>query len=90
MSPYEPRVTAYSQFVFSNLPQAVHSGGGLYNYHELAQLVGLKPTGNFRKRVKQLVAKGKLDAIAVFTARGGIEARFQLPTAPQNESEIPF
>lgn len=90
MSPQVPRVTAYSEFVFSNLPQAVWSGGGLYNYHELAQMVGLKPTGNFRKRVKQLVAKGRLESIAVFTARGGIEVRFQLPTAPQNESEIPF
>jgi hypothetical protein len=90
MYPSEPRITAYSEFVFSNLPQAVFSGGGLYNYHELAQLVGLKPTGNFRKRVKQLVAKGKLDAVAVFTARGGIETRFQLPERPLQNGEFPF
>lgn len=90
MYPDFKRTTSYSEYVFSNLPQRVHDGGGLYNYFELAQMVGLKPTGNFRKRVKQLVALRKLDAVAVFTARGGIETRFQLPTAPTSDDGIPF
>lgn len=90
MYPNFKRQTAYAEYVFSNLPQRVHGGAGLYNYDELAGLVGLKPTGNFRKRVKQLVALGKLEAIAVFTARGGIETRFQLPTMPTPDDGIPF
>lgn len=90
MYPEYQRTTAYSEYVFSNLPQRVYDGAGLYDYNELAGLVGLKPTGNFRKRVKQLVALGKLQAISVFTARGGIETRFQLLERPQNEGGIPF
>lgn len=89
MSERIPRNTPYRQYVFSNLPQRVHDGGGLYNYEELSQLVGLKPTGNFRRRVRELVACGKLDAIAAFTPRGGIETRFQLPTVLPSE-EFPF
>lgn len=88
-TPRTPRSTAYSEYVFSNLPQRAFDGAGLYNYCELAELVGLKPTGNFRKRVKQLVAVGKLDAVAVFTPRGGIETRFQMPNPPVTEGQ-PF
>lgn len=89
MSERTPRNTPYKEYVFSNLPQRVHDGGGIYNYEELSQLVGLKPTGNFRRRVRELVACGKLDAIAAFTPRGGIETRFHLPEAPLGE-EFPF
>jgi len=84
-----PRTTAYSEFVFSNLPPTVESGGGLYNINELAQMVGLKPTGNFRRRVKQLVSMGKLKAHAVFTPRGGIEARYTIP-AQNSTGDLPF
>jgi len=84
-----PRSTAYSEYVFSNLPPTVLSGGGLYNVNELASLVGLKPTNNFRRRVKQLVADGKLKVHAVFTPRGGIEARYTYPEN-QTPTERPF
>lgn len=89
MSERIPRNTPYREYVFSNLPLRVAEGQGLYNYQELSQLVGLKPTGNFRRRVCELVANGKLMAVPVFTPRGGIETRFQLPTTPSPE-EIPF
>jgi hypothetical protein len=79
MTPKNPRLTPYKEYVFSNLPPTVSSGGGLYNYQELASLVGLKPTNNFRRRVKELVDCGKLRCVAVFTPRGGIEARFTTP-----------
>lgn len=85
----EPRSTAYAEYVFSNLPSRVIDGAGLYNYHELAELVGLKPTNNFRRRVKQLVKAGKLEAIAAFTPRGGIEARF-MANRPVSAGDIPF
>lgn len=83
------RTTAYSQYVFSNLPPTVKSRVGLYNYFELAELVGLKPTHNFRKRVRQLVSEGLLVATACFTPAGGIETRFTSPT-DENTKEIPF
>ena len=84
------KVTAYSEYVFSNLPQQMAVGQGLYNYEELAQMVGLKPTGNFRRRIKQLVANGSIEAQSVFTERGGIEVRFSLPDASKMELGIPF
>jgi len=84
-----PRSTAYKEYVFYNLPSRVWQGRGLYTYSELAALVSLKPTGNFRRRVKELVSQGKIDAIAVFTPRGGIEARFQCSSDP-TIGEIPF
>jgi len=90
MSPQStPRTTAYSEYVFSNLTARMLEGQGLYNYQELSDLVGLKPTGNFRRRVKQLVAQGKIDSVAVFTPRGGIEARFQL-LQPTVTEDSPF
>lgn len=68
--------TPYEEFVKSNVPQAVRAGQGAYNYKELAELVGLKPTGNFRRRVNQLAVSGVLKKFAAFTPRGGIENRF--------------
>jgi len=88
MTPRTSRTTAYGEYVFSNLASCVRSGAGLYNYGELAAMVGLKPTHNFRKRVRQMVAEGLLKLTPAFTPRGGIEARFQTPT---NETqEMPF
>jgi len=88
MTPRTSRTTAYGEYVFTNLASTVSSGGGLYNYHELAALVGLKPTHNFRKRVRQMVAEGLLQLVPAFTPRGGIEARFQIPT--NEPKEMPF
>lgn len=84
------RSTAYSEYVFSNLTQRMRDGGGLYSYSELAALVGLKPTGNFRRRVKQLVKSGQIETIAAFTPRGGLEARFQVADRVLQNGEFPF
>lgn len=83
------RNTAYAEYVFANLPSIVRSGGGLYTYTDLASMVGLKPTHNFRKRVKQMVAVGLLFACAAFTPRGGIEARFTT-SGEDCEKELTF
>lgn len=84
-----PRTTAYSEYVFSNLIPIVRDRAGIYNVKELASLVGLKPTNNFRRRVKQLVESGKLQAVPVFTPRGGIEARYHIPEQGFL-TEVPF
>lgn len=78
MSTTSPRTTAYSSFVFSNLIPHVRSGGGAYTYSELADMVGLKPTQHFRRRVNQLVTSGVLKLVPAFTPRGGIENRFMI------------
>lgn len=76
------RETAYAQYVNSNLPARVAEGEGLYTYKELAEMVGLKPTQHFRRRVNHLVGRKVLNCHAVFTPRGGIENRFSFN--PQN------
>ena len=82
------RQTAYAEYVNSNLTLLVAERGGAYTYKELAEMVGLKPTHNFRRRVKSLVASGSLLQNAVFTPRGGIEARFS--TTDTKKEGFPF
>lgn len=84
-----PRSTAYAEYVFSNVTSLLSEQGRAYNYKELAALVGLKPTGNFRRRVKQMVRDGKIMCFAAFTPRNGIEARFTALTT-ETTTEIPF
>jgi len=88
MTSRTPRTTSYGEYVFTNVASTVRSGAGLYNYDELAAMVGLKPTHNFRKRVRQMVAEGLLQLVHAFTPRGGIEARFTIPT--NEPKEMPF
>lgn len=72
------RKTAYELYVKTNLVTHVRSGAGAYNYSELASMVGLKPTHNFRRRVNQLVKSGVFKVVPTFTPRGGIENRFMI------------
>lgn len=81
--------TPYARFVFLNVPKAAGAGQGAYNYKELAEMVGLKPTQNFRRRVNELVDEGVLKLEAAFTPRGGIENRFSLKVT-ETIGEIPF
>jgi len=88
MSSQRNVTTAYASYVFSNLPQAVRSGGGCYSYKELADMVGLKPTQHFKRRVHDLIRMKELLLCPAFTPRGGIENRFQ--TAWVDTESIPF
>jgi len=81
--------TAYAEYVKTNIMRTVADRVGAYNYKELAEMVGLKPTHNFRRRIGQLVAEGYLVCVATFTPRGGIENRFTTPTTYET-TEIPF
>ena len=78
MSQQRKVTTAYEMYVKSNLVEHVRSGGGAYNYKELAAMVGLKPTQHFRRRVNQLAQSGVFTIVPVFTPRGGIENRFMI------------
>jgi len=80
--------TAYEQYVFTNVPQAARLGQGMYSYKELAEMVGLKPTQHFRKRINQLVKGRVLKLLPAFTPRGGIENRFAYDT--ESMQEFPF
>lgn len=80
--------TAYQEYVFSNVPQAARVGQGAYTYNELAEMVGLKPTHNFRRRVNELVKRNVLTLVPAFTPRGGIENRFIHNTG--HEGDQPF
>lgn len=83
------RNTPYRQFVFTYVEEAARVGQGMYSYNELAVMVGLKPTANFRKRINEMVADGILKLCPAFTPRGGIENRF-MATPNEGTTEIPF
>ena len=85
----QARLTAYAQYVFTNISQFARVGQGMYTYDELASSVGLKPTHNFRKRINEMVADGILVLRPAFTPRGGIENRF-MATPTEDTKEIPF
>jgi len=85
----QARVTAYAQYVFSNVSRFARVGQGMYSYDELARGVGLKPTHNFRRRVNELVVAGTLKLCPSFTPRGGIENRFMI-TSTVETTEFPF
>ena len=85
----QSRLTPYAQYVFSNIEEFARVGQGMYSYDELASAVGLKPTHNFRKRINEMVADGKLKLCPAFTPRGGIENRFMI-TPTTETTEIPF
>lgn len=80
MTTRTPRKTPYAEFVSYNLIARLLERGGAYNYKELGEMVGLKPTHNFKTRVRQMVDHKMLDMVAAFTPRGGIEFRFSLPS----------
>jgi len=87
--PNEPRyITAYGEYVFSNTTRMLRERGGAYTYKELAVLLGLKVTPNFRRRIKQMVAQGLVTLTPTFTPRGGLENRFSYPE--DQTQEIPF
>jgi hypothetical protein len=77
--------TAYSEYVFSNVVNVLAVGQGAYDMHTLAGMVGLKPTHNFRKRVRQMVAEGRIATNTVFTPRGGLAIVYTLPDTTKNE-----
>lgn len=79
------RTTAYKEYVFSNLVARIAEGQGIYTYIECAALVGLKPTSNFKRRVKQMADAGLLVKHVVYTERGNLEFRFGLPEAVKSE-----
>jgi len=83
------RATAYKEFVFYNLPQAVRAGQGAYNYNELAELLGLKATQHFKRRVRELASMNILKITPAFTPSGGIENRFSINETSVRE-ELPF
>lgn len=81
--------TAYVEFVSYNIVARLLERGGAYNYKDLAEMVGLKPTQHFKRRVRQMAEHKILQIEPTFTPRGGIEFRFSLPPVITME-DYPF
>lgn len=80
--------TVYKQYVFDRVGQGLAQSSSLYTYEDLAAMVGLKPTHNFRRRVREMVKEGLLKAHVVFSPHGGLKHMF---SHPYNEpTEIAF
>ncbi len=82
------RDTVYKQYVFERVGQGTEQSWSAYTYEELAVLVGLKPTHNFKRRIREMVQAGLLKSITAFTSRGGLTILFHHPS--NNPLEIPF
>jgi len=82
------RDTVYKQYVFERVGQAIQQTWKAYNYDELAVLVGLKPTHNFKRRVREMVQAGLLKSVTAFTPRGGLTILFHSMSI--ETTEIPF
>lgn len=80
--------TVYFQYVSTNLPLRLLEGEGCYTVEGCAALLGLKPTHNFRKRLKQLAQTGILTETPVFNARGGLIAVYSLPEVTCDEKQV--
>lgn len=81
--------TDYSRYVNSNLTRMLRERGGVHNMNACAEMVGLKPTQHFRKRVRQMLAAGLIDSQTCFTPSGGLEMCFSYRD-PVTLKEIPF
>lgn len=81
--------TVYKEFVFSNVRSILGEQGGAYTINDLAVAVGLKPTNNFKRRVKQMVDEGLIHAYPAFSPRGGLMKIYT--SLPEHETiEVPF
>ena len=72
--------TVYKEFVFTNVTSRLEAGEGCYSITDLAAMVGLKPTANFKRRVSQMVDEGLIVAMPAFSPRGGLMKVYTLPT----------
>lgn len=78
--------TVYKEFVFSNVRSILGQQGRAYTINDLAGEVGLKPTNNFKRRVKQMVDEGLIHAFAAFSPRGGLMKVYtSIPTVETKE-----
>jgi hypothetical protein len=81
--------TVYSEYVFSNVVSILSGAGAAYNISDLALVVGLKPTSNFKRRVNQMVSEGLIHSFPAFSPRGGMMKVYT--SIPTDETmEIPF
>jgi len=77
--------TVYKEFVFSNVRSMLGEEGRAYTINDLAGAVGLKPTNNFKRRVKQMVDEGLIQAFAAFSPRGGLMKVYTSNNVQQSE-----
>jgi hypothetical protein len=55
--------TAYADYLYNKIDDWFALGRGGFTIKELAEFSGLKPTGNFRRRINHCVAARKLDLV---------------------------
>lgn len=81
--------TVYKEFVFSNVRSILGGAGQAYNINDLARMVGLKPTNNFKRRVNQMVGEGLIHSFAAFSPSGGL-MKVYTSIPDEKTTEIPF
>jgi hypothetical protein len=82
-TPYKD--TVYFEYVKANVASMLGQGKVRYDLNQLAALIGLKPTHNFKRRVMQLVSLGVIAADVAYTENGSLKAVFKLPEVESKE-----
>lgn len=85
--------TIYSEYVFQQIYELRCSGGGCFNFTDLAKTLGLKPTHNLRARLRQAEAQGSLSIGYGVVGEHGSQYIYTLRPFnhnPSDLSDIPF
>lgn len=81
--------SAYAEYLYRRIDEFFLQQGSTFTIQELAVWCGLKPTTNFRRRVRHAVVAGKLDVFTGAEGDGNRAFRYMQHT-DLDRSEIPF
>lgn len=81
--------SAYAEFLYYQIDQYFLKQGSAFTVAELAVWTGLKPTTNFRRRLRHAVAEGKLSVTTAYMGRKGRGNVYYQPIEDQM-GVIPF
>jgi len=84
------RDTQYGDYVRFHALAALRSRGGGYSATDLAALMGLKCTGNFRRRLNALVQAGVLQSKPCALPSGHMVIVYLVGQYPDADGSIPF
>jgi len=89
MSKEPTKQSAYADFIYNEIERYFLEQGSAFTIKEISDFMGLKVTGNLRRRINHCVAKGTLSVTTALMGRKGRGNVFYRPTEKQMEG-FPF
>lgn len=81
--------SAYAEFLYFKIDEYFQKQGSAFTVEQLAAYTGLKPTCNFRRRLRHAVASGKLALSSAYAWNGSRGNLYSMPSTDAS-SDIPF